>query len=150
MRDGYPHDGRRIDRRVALRGLLIVGLPLLGVCVAASGCTLLFGPSSRTMSTAYGSVLLEDRPTCRRLSVLEQTVSRNREGHLLVKVRWLNFSTEAYETQVRVSFYDAKWMPERNSYGWDIEVFRPGEQTIEWTSHTPDAAHYSIIVRERD
>jgi hypothetical protein len=122
--------------------LLTLGL-FVGAFVA--GCA-----QMKVAQTAYGSVVLTDRATCKHVEILGQDVARDAEGRLMVKVRWRNFTDELYVAQMRVAFFDAEQRRERGSYIWDAQPFQPGEGMFERTSYTPDAARYLMEVREPD
>ena len=130
-----------------MRTTIAAALCLLGIACLA-GCSLLVTQQSIQRSTPFGVVVLTDHATCKRVEVQEQQVNRDREGRLVVKVHWLNVSEKPYKAQVRVAFQDIEGALERGAYDWDIQQFHPGEQTVEWTSYTPDAVRYRIELKK--
>jgi len=129
-----------------MRNAAALTLCLLSAAFLA-GC---FGEQIQFKSSPFGVVVLTDTETCERIQVLGEEVKRDQEGRLVLKVQWLNVTDMPYKAQLRVTFSDIELRRERDSYLWDLQTFRPGEQAIEWTSNTPDAVRYRVEVRELD
>ena len=116
--------------------------------IVAEGCMWFCPRPSLLQRTTLGRVEFDDFATCRRLRVIGHESKRDVEGKLTVTVVWQNKTRKAYKARVRVSFFDNKGLAERGSYNWYLQTFRPGAQTISWTSYTVDAARYRIDVEK--
>ncbi|MBS3762810.1 MAG: hypothetical protein KGZ25_05845, partial [Planctomycetes bacterium] len=132
----------KIMKRTHIVALVVAGL------VASSGCMIFCPKPSPERSTAFGKVEFLDFAACRRLSVVEQTVERNKLGNLVVKVEWFNKATKPFKGRVQVAFYDKEKKKEAGAYRWDRHRFSPGHSTVEWVSRTPEAVRYLIQVRK--
>ena len=117
------------------------------VSIAVSGCAGWSGGRSASAATPYGEVRMLDRPTRAHMRVLEQKVEFTVEKRLVVSVRWLNRARKLYRSEIRVAFFDAQGLSEKEAFTWDLQSFPPGECMIEWTSYTREAVRYRIEVR---
>lgn len=123
---------------------------LLLLCLAfaggAGGCAALCPEPSPRAEGPCGAVRLR-WPTCRRLSVIEQTCRRDRSNHLVVRLRFRNRSAGPFDAELRVRFFDEAGQPEPPPREPDQHTFPVGESpAIEWTSDRKDAVRYRITV----
>jgi len=118
-----------------------------GCCLLlAVGCAELRAPASPLARTERGQLLL-DPASLDRLALVRHSCRRDPAGRLVVLVCFHNGGEKDYEAKVQVAFADERGTFEKWAFDMDIQAFKPGDTTLEYVSHTPDAAGYTIEVR---